>query len=709
MGRGENQIISVFFRDRLYKAAALLLFGAVLIRTAWLAEDAFITFRTIDNFVHGYGLTWNVAERVQAYSNPLWMFLVVPFYWLSGEIYYTVVLLSVGVSLAALWVCCTRFAASGPSALLAGCVLVCSKAFTDYSTSGLENPLTHLLLALFYALYLDRWQRRETIFWLALLAALATVNRLDAILLFAPALGYALWWHRGGVAVCGLGFAPLVLWELFSLVYYGFPFPNTAYAKLGTGVPFGDRLSHGVAYLLNSLRVDLLTPLATAAGLVAAGRSRDRAAWALAAGGVLYLLYVVYIGGDFMSGRFLAAPFWGAVILGFHCFDVRRPRVWVSIFCTSVAAAMWAPHTPFLSSGDYAPGHGIAAVHMDERGKFYQSSGLLPKWRKEADGLYPDHWWARRASAVRQGNLRPELRSSLWEGSLVVRSTHDSTVVAAWSAIGYSGFFAGPGVHIVDPIALPDPLLARLPARDDPDATPGHFRRIMPEGYLETHITGVNQLADPGLKRYYDALLVVVRGDLVSRRRFSEIWRLNTGAYDDLIDRDFYRYPSPIEFALSEVRMEPGNPESHFGLAWEYFKLQDDERAIDALNDAIELNPASFLNFTLAGKMLDSQDYGALAEAAFRQALRNSEAHVNRLQDRGDGTGLSHAYAELANIHLRLRDPGFAEEVARLYLEVLADKAPVADGDLYRRMGAFFRAVGMEAESEASYRLAAGR
>jgi len=52
---------------------ALLIFSVV--RSAWLCDDAFITFRTADNFIHGYGLTWNVAERVQTYTHPLWLFL----------------------------------------------------------------------------------------------------------------------------------------------------------------------------------------------------------------------------------------------------------------------------------------------------------------------------------------------------------------------------------------------------------------------------------------------------------------------------------------------------------------------------------------------------------------------------------------------------------------------------------------------------------
>ncbi len=59
----------------------IMIFAIVLFNTAWIHDDAYITFRTVDNFVNGYGLTWNVSERVEVYSNPLWMFLVsIPYF-----------------------------------------------------------------------------------------------------------------------------------------------------------------------------------------------------------------------------------------------------------------------------------------------------------------------------------------------------------------------------------------------------------------------------------------------------------------------------------------------------------------------------------------------------------------------------------------------------------------------------------------------------
>lgn len=52
------------------------IFALVLYRSAWLCDDAYITFRTVDNFINGYGLRYNTGERVQAYTHPLWLLLL---------------------------------------------------------------------------------------------------------------------------------------------------------------------------------------------------------------------------------------------------------------------------------------------------------------------------------------------------------------------------------------------------------------------------------------------------------------------------------------------------------------------------------------------------------------------------------------------------------------------------------------------------------
>jgi arabinofuranosyltransferase len=85
---------------RLLPLLFLLAYAVLLVRTAWMCDDAFITLRTVDNFVQGYGLVWNVGERVQAYTHPLWMFLLSAFYAFTREPYFTTLAISMTLSLA---------------------------------------------------------------------------------------------------------------------------------------------------------------------------------------------------------------------------------------------------------------------------------------------------------------------------------------------------------------------------------------------------------------------------------------------------------------------------------------------------------------------------------------------------------------------------------------------------------------------------------
>src|SRR5205823_14952846 len=70
----------------LLPAAALILYIVVATRCAWHSDDAYISFRSVANFVHGQGLVWNVGERAQAFTHTLWFLLVSAGYVLTGEV-----------------------------------------------------------------------------------------------------------------------------------------------------------------------------------------------------------------------------------------------------------------------------------------------------------------------------------------------------------------------------------------------------------------------------------------------------------------------------------------------------------------------------------------------------------------------------------------------------------------------------------------------
>ncbi|HMD37520.1 MAG TPA: hypothetical protein VKH42_21240, partial [Vicinamibacterales bacterium] len=207
---------------RLLLGAVLLVAAVVLVRTAWMNDDAYITFRTVDNALHGYGLRWNAADRVQTYTNPLWMLVMTAAAAITHDMYYTSLAIQIVLSLTVFALVVRRVAVSIQAAVLGASALLLSKSFIEYSTSGLENPLTHLLLVLIVlrASRIDRGPRR--LFALSFLAALMMVNRLDTSLLVAPLLAVELWRSdvraRDTWTAALAGFSPLVAWECFSIV-----------------------------------------------------------------------------------------------------------------------------------------------------------------------------------------------------------------------------------------------------------------------------------------------------------------------------------------------------------------------------------------------------------------------------------------------------------------------------------------------------------
>jgi arabinofuranosyltransferase len=531
-------------------------FLLLIVRRAWLCDDAYITFRTIDNFISGYRPTWNINERVQAFTHPLWMLLLSFFYYLTREIYLTSIFLSLAISLAVVVIFAARVSKSTLGAVLGIAVLGLSNAFVDYSTSGLENPLTHLILVIFFALYCSgKKPTARRLFWASFLVSLAGVNRPDTLLLYVLPLLYLLWElpdKRRGLLVLALGQTPLLIWLAFSTVYYGFPFPNTAYAKLGHGVPDSKILRQGFYYLLNSWQRDPITLTAIITGILVTGFRRNKST-AVGLGIVLYLLYVVKIGGDFMSGRFLSAPLLCAmaIIANIKPVLLHRREAW-GLLPIAVLIGLLAPLPTYrVHQARFIDAHGIA----DEREFYYNSTGLL---RNREFNTQPHHEGVLRGQAARKEAEEAGDRKVIYAGSL-----------------GFQGYYAGPMVHIIDHFGLGDPLLARLPSVRYPTWRMGHFERTVPQGYISSCYTTRNLIENPQLNEYYEALNLIVRGKLFSSERLSAIWKMNTGQYDHLVEADTYRYPKSIDITFNEkIKPENGITFTYSGLTINYKEPQ---------------------------------------------------------------------------------------------------------------------------------------
>lgn len=280
-------------------------------------DDAYIFFRYAEHWIQGHGPVWNVGERVEGYSSPLWLAVVT----VAGRCFGTfepavhVISIAFGVAaLGALFLLTASMTRSAWAGLAAALLLASDRTYALWSTSGMETRLFSLLLVVSALLVrrgssgrlssIERWLPGPV---LALLCLARPEGALFAgfFVLFLILRRRSVPFDRRIWISLGTGGAALAAHLFFRRLYYGDFLPNTFYAK----VPGLDP-SSGTAYLTDFARSFPLISLAAALGLLAhLGLAVVRRRWTfgslLAVTTVAYLAYVVAIGGGFMEFRFL--------------------------------------------------------------------------------------------------------------------------------------------------------------------------------------------------------------------------------------------------------------------------------------------------------------------------------------------------------------------------------------------------------------------
>ncbi len=492
------------------------------VRTAAVTEDAFITFRVIDNALNGHGLVWNVGERVQVFTHPLWALLLLAASAVSGNIFHTALALSL-----ALTIICVALIAHNSlgrwTALWAAWALLFSEAFVEYSSASLENAMAHALAAgLVVAWVRFPVEAGRRVWVVALCAGLLVITRHDFAVLVGPATLALLLRARGRDRWLALFAAslPLVLWSIFSFVYYGSLWPNSAYAKLNNGMSMAESFSAAEPYFRDLIKYDAVTVMVI---VVAAIRGLLQRTWRmrpLAVGLLLYVLYLGSAGGDYMGGRLFSTPFVMAVAM--LALNVRL-RWWWNAPAWILVTLMLGLHRGWIVK-DVHP-------HAEQRPMSQHA------W------MYPFTGWL---SETRRADF-----SNMPWGEQGLRAHAEKHAVVAKCAVGLYGFNAGPNVRIVDPLAIGDGFLSRLPSKKP--SYPGHFERAFPEGYLDTITSGTNQLRDPSLRTLYDEIRLVETAPLLGSARLNAIWALNTGEAKRLATRAVYEPNATYAPALTKT------------------------------------------------------------------------------------------------------------------------------------------------------------
>lgn len=324
-------------------ATGLLTIGVARNAWPWIVDDAFISLRFADRFANGDGLTWTDGERVEGYSNLLWVLLSAALGSLGVDWIVAVRALGVACTITtfAVLLRSSMVPASVP-ARLAVCTLASLAVTSVWTIGGLEAPLMMLLVAIAMA-GLHRafkasatnashdtahWRRPMLLAGAAL--ALACWTRPDGplwsvvatvVVWFAGPKNGSRW--RAIAYLLALPVAAFLLQMGFRIAYYGDWLPNTGRAKAAAGAE-GRRV--GWAYLMSAATAMRALLIPAAIGVLALAVQRSRAIVMFATlGTAAWWLYILQMGGDaFPRSRLLVPTLAPLTVLAAHGFDLLR-------------------------------------------------------------------------------------------------------------------------------------------------------------------------------------------------------------------------------------------------------------------------------------------------------------------------------------------------------------------------------------------------
>lgn len=292
------------------------------------ADDAYITFRYSKNLARGLGAVWNAGERVEGYSNFLWMaLLAVVDKILRTDIASTARILSAACAagtLVTVFALVTRVTRSLFWATVAGAGLALCSSFAAHARNGLESSAFSLFIILI------AWGlARDSVRVLTVALVGVSLCRFEGILVAAVA--------AISVALSGLSTrssrtflraaafsAPIYAgWTIWRYAYYGYLLPNSVAAKQGRSPDV--RFAHGTAYVKAFFEAETVILGLLAVGAFALvlelARRRPRpsppALVFVLLTSVVYTAFVVWIGGCWMPAwRMMAHVAPAFVVLG---------------------------------------------------------------------------------------------------------------------------------------------------------------------------------------------------------------------------------------------------------------------------------------------------------------------------------------------------------------------------------------------------------
>ncbi len=469
---------------------AALLCGGIL--RLWVAEDGFITFRSVESFWRGYGPVYNEGIRVESFSHPLWfltlcvlrVFGAANLAPLSAVVGVFCSIVGLALAARASWLRCETGLRLFPLGALA---IACLSPFWDFASSGLETGMTFLWLG-WCSYSLTRAQSARTrIIGTSFLIGLGPLIRPDFAVITICLLSALLLTPKASGAIRLKALLVVILpgavWQVFRMGYYATMVPTTFLAKES----FNSVWWRGYIYIDDFARtydpewIFLLGALAllgrsprfaskkTAAGDVITKRGNDRVIAALCAGGALHILSVWRVGGDFMHARLLLPGFF-AMLSSFAIIPL--PKAIVPRAIIMVGGLVWCGWTAVYARTPYSLSPGPNGIVDERLWHVLRADDKRPVTVKG----YGKHFFVRAAQDLRQKTEAEGYRAVFVPN------------------IGVPASQVAGDVVVIDSLGLNDYIGARL--RLGRYGRPGHEKNVpaawflarypAPQGYIST-------------------------------------------------------------------------------------------------------------------------------------------------------------------------------------------------------------------------------
>lgn len=298
--------------------AALSLAIHVWYFAPFLSDDALISLRYADRFADGLGLTWTDGERVEGYTDLLWVLLTAGLHFLGLDLIGAARGLAFLGCLVGVWVTSLDPETGKPSLdrLVAGGLgLALCAPVAVWAIGALEHGFMVGVIAsaLFFILRAEREAKLGRNTWLAsaLLAALALLRADGSVLVFGMVFPTLFIRSPGALkrfaVLAGIPILAVIAQHLFRYTYYGQWVPNTALAKVAMNE---ERVLLGFRHVGTGLYALWPSLAATAVAFAVSVRSMRFGTWAPALFSFLvWCLYLAMVGGDIFPG-------WRQLLLG---------------------------------------------------------------------------------------------------------------------------------------------------------------------------------------------------------------------------------------------------------------------------------------------------------------------------------------------------------------------------------------------------------